>query len=185
MNETYTRKFLQILSAVIISGLIIFLFPRAEIPSYTTITIGLVLSYVFIFTQISKYIQESQTSVLRKFYNILSESFVIIFIISMMLFLIYIFMKFSKKIYDVKPPAEFTLFTRVSYILIIIQMILLFYYFQNLIKKTLTGTTINPTNKVIKMFSDNLNLILGFTTILNFSVTLILYVIISKFTTDG
>ena len=43
MNEKYTKKFLQILSAIIISGIIIFLFPKAEIPSYTTITIGLVL----------------------------------------------------------------------------------------------------------------------------------------------
>lgn len=185
MNEKYSIKFLQILTAIIVSGLIIFLFPKAEVPSYTTITIGVLLAYIFIFTQISKYFQESGGSLLSKMYNILSESFVIVFIIIMLLILLYIFVFFNKKIYEVEPPQEFTLFKWVSYSLLVIQMILLFYYFKNLIKKTLSGSGLDPTNFITKMLANNLNLILGFFTLLNFSVTLIMYIIISKFTTDG
>lgn len=185
MNEKYSIKFLQILTAIIVSGLIIFLFPKAQVPSYTTITIGVVLAYIFIFTQISKYFQEKDGSSFSKMYNILSESFIIIFIIIMLLILLYIFVFFNKKIYDVSPPEEFTLFKWVSYSLLIIQMILLFYYFKNLIKKTLHGTGIDASNMFTKMLGNNLNLILGFFTLLNFGITLIMYIIISKFTTDG
>ena len=44
MDPQYSIKFLQILSSIVLAGLVVFLFPNAELPSYITITIGVFLS---------------------------------------------------------------------------------------------------------------------------------------------
>ena len=97
-------------------------------------------------------------------------------------------MNYKKHIYETKPPDEFIIFKWISYLLLIGQMILLIYYFYSLLKQgsgnlNMTGT--NVMQQLINMITKNLVLILNFVTLLNFSVTGIMYIIISRFTTDG
>ena len=97
-------------------------------------------------------------------------------------------MNYKKNIYETAPPKEFIIFKWISYMLLITQMVLLIYYFYNLLKQgsgNLNNQGANVIQQLTNMINKNLVLILNFVTLLNFSVTGIMYIIISRFTTDG
>ena len=188
MNEIYTKRFLNILTSIIVAGLVIFIFPKAELPSYITITFGVILSFLFLTVVLSNSLNTSGISLKEKFLKLITKSSGVVFIIIMLLSLIYIFMNYKKHIYETKPPDEFIIFKWISYLLLIGQMILLIYYFYSLLNQVSTNLSSQETNvmqQLSNMISKNLVLILNFVTLLNFSVTGIMYIIISRFTTDG
>lgn len=188
MNEKYTKRFLNILTSIIVAGLVIFIFPKAELPSYITITFGVILSFLFLTVVLSNSLDTSSISLKDKFLKLISKSSGVVFIIIMLLSLIYIFMNYKKHIYETKPPDEFIIFKWISYLLLIAQMLLLIYYFYSLLKQgsgNLNTTGSNVIQQISNMITKNLVLILNFVTLLNFSVTGIMYIIISRFTTDG
>ena len=100
MNAEYTIKFLHILASVVIAGLLIFLLPQAEIPSYITIFLSLLLSFLFITIQTTN--PQSTTSnpgIFASIMSLLSQSYSIFFILLMLGFLIFIFSSYKHKIY--------------------------------------------------------------------------------------
>jgi hypothetical protein len=188
MNEKYTKRFLNILTSIIVAGLVIFIFPKAEIPSYITITFGVILSFLFLNVVLSNTINKSSVSLKDKFLKLITKSSGVVFIIIMLISLIFIFMNYKKNIYETAPPKEFIIFKWISYMLLITQMVLLIYYFYNLLKEgsgNLNNQGANVIQQLTNMINKNLVLILNFVTLLNFSVTGIMYIIISRFTTDG
>lgn len=185
MNEIYTKRFLNILTSIIVAGLVIFIFPKAELPSYITITFGVILSFLFLTVVLSNSLNTSGISLKDKFLKLITKSSGVIFIIIMLLSLIFIFMNYKKKIYETAPPKEFIIFKWISYMLLIAQMVLLIYYFYSLLNQGSSSQGTNVMQQLSNMISKNLVLILNFVTLLNFSVTGIMYIIISRFTTDG
>jgi hypothetical protein len=187
MELEYSVKFLQILSSIVLAGLVIFLFPNAELPSYITITFGVTLSFLFLAVQSSK-ILESQTTtgIFSKIKSFFGKSYISIFIILMLLSLISIFSFYHKKIYDITPPQEFTKFKWVSYILLVFQMGLLFVYLKNMfLERIIVQEGKSTLGKVKKVILENTSLLLTLLTLMNSGIAIILYVIIAKFTTDG
>ena len=187
MDPQYSIKFLQILSSIVLAGLVVFLFPNAEIPSYITITIGVFLSFLFLAVQSSKMLElQTKTGTLSKIKSFFGKSYIAVFIVLMLLSLISIFSFYHKKIYEITPPQEFTKFKWVSYILLIFQLALLFVYLKNMfIERISIQEGKSKFEKLKKAILENTSLLLTLLTLMNSGITIILYVIIAKFTTDG
>lgn len=187
MNAEYTIKFLHILASVVIAGLLIFLLPQAEIPSYITIFLSLLLSFLFITIQTSNHqTTSSDDGILITIMNLLSQSYSIFFILLMLGFLIFIFAGYKHKIYATDPPQEFVTLKWISYVLLVFQIGLLFMLLINEVKDKLAS---NSGNSMQKRFYDTLmkngKVYINLLTLLNSFITLALYIVIAKFTTDG
>lgn len=186
MNNEYTIRFLHILASFIIAGTIIFLFPQAEIPSYITIFISLFLAFLFITVQVSNPKQNVELSFLQQVIKYFKQSSSILFVLLIVSFLIAIFVGYHKKIYEITPPQEFTTLKWVSFVLLIFQVGLLFMYLINEAKDTLAIKQNNSmADKIYSTLMKNGKLYVNLLTIINAFVTLALYVVIAKFTTDG
>jgi len=186
MNNEYTIRFLHILASVVIAGLIIFLFPQAEIPSYITIFISLFLAFLFITVQVSNPELNKQLTFFQQIKKYLSQSSSIFFVLLIVSFLIAIFVGFYKKIYELQPPQEFTTLKWVSFIVLTFQLGLLFMYLINEVKDTISMKEGNSLrDKIYSVLMKNGKLYVNLLTLVNSFITLALYVIIAKFTTDG
>jgi hypothetical protein len=187
MNAGYTIRFLHILASVVIAGLLIFLLPQAEIPSYLTIFLSLLLSFLFITIQTSTpQTIGTEPGVLKSIMNLLSQSYSIFFILLMLGFLIFIFSSYKHKIYATEPPQEFVTLKWISYVLLVFQIGLLFMFLMNEVKDKLASSTGNTMQKrFYDALMKNGKVYINLLTLLNSFITLALYIVIAKFTTDG
>ena len=150
----YSSNLLNILTVVAATGLVAFLFPKGELPAYTSTT---------------------------KIWDIFSHSYPTIVLLMLLFFLALIFATYKHNIYDIEPPSEFTAFKWTSYVLLTIQIGILFKY----LKDELHGTQTTSGNKMLNMLMSNLKNVLNVFSLINALVIGFIYVIISKFTTDG
>lgn len=185
----YSNNLLTILTSIAITGLVVFLFPKGELPAYITLIFSVALAFIFVMAQVSRRTTENKTmSLIGKIWSIFSHSYPTIILILLLFFLALIFSTYKHNIYDIEPPKEFTTFKWTSYILIIFQILILFKY----LKDELLGTTVNKgdvnTNiysKALNMIISNLKNVMNVFSLLNALIVGFLYIIISKFTTDG
>jgi hypothetical protein len=133
--------------------------------------------------QVSKRTSSDQTiSIFSKIWGIFSHSYPTIVLIILLFFLALIFATYRHKIYDIEPPTEFTAFKWTSYVLLTLQIVVLFKY----LKDELLGTQSSTSgNKMLNMLMSNLKNVLNVFSLINALIIGFIYVIISKFTTDG
>ena len=180
----YSSNLLNILTAVAVTGLVAFLFPKGERPAYITLIFSVALAFIFVMAQVSRRTSTDQTmSTFSKIWSIFSHSYPTIILIMLLFFLALIFASYKHNIYDIEPPAEFTAFKWTSYILLTFQIVILFKYLKDELLNT--GTTSTSTNKWLNMLMSNLKNVLNVFSLINALVIGFIYVIISKFTTDG
>ena len=180
----YSSNLLNILTAVAVTGLVAFLFPKGELPAYITLIFSVALAFIFVMAQVSRRTSTDQTmSTFSKIWSIFSHSYPTIILIMLLFFLALIFASYKHNIYDIEPPAEFTAFKWTSYILLTFQIVILFKYLKDELLNT--GTTSTSTNKWLNMLMSNLKNVLNVFSLINALVIGFIYVIISKFTTDG
>jgi len=187
MNAEYTIRFLHILASVVIAGLLIFLLPQAEIPSYITIFLSLLLSFLFVTIQTSNpESRSSDSGILTSIMSILSQSYNIFFILLMLGFLILIFTSYKNKIYNTDPPQEFITLKWISYVLLVFQIGLLFMLLINEVKdKLATNSGKTMQRRFYDALIKNGKVYINLLTLINYFITIALYIIIAKFTTDG
>ena len=180
----YSSNLLNILTAVAVTGLVAFLFPKGELPAYITLIFSVALAFIFVMAQVSRRTSTDQTmSTFSKIWGIFSHSYPTIILIILLFFLALIFATYKHNIYDIEPPAEFTAFKWTSYILLTFQILILFKYLKDELLNT--GTTNTSTNKLLNMLMSNLKNVLNVFSLINALIIGFIYVIISKFTTDG
>lgn len=180
----YSSNLLNILMAVAVTGLVAFLFPKGELPAYITLIFSVALAFIFVMAQVSRRTSTDQTiSTFSKIWSIFSHSYPTIVLIILLFFLALIFASYKHNIYDIEPPAEFTAFKWTSYILLTFQIVILFKYLKDELLNT--GTTNTGTNKLLNMLMSNLKNVLNVFSLINALIIGFIYVIISKFTTDG
>jgi hypothetical protein len=180
----YSSNLLNILTAVAVTGLVAFLFPKGELPAYITLIFSVALAFIFVMAQVSRRTSTDQTmSSFSKILSIFSHSYPTIILIILLFFLALIFASYKHNIYDIEPPAEFTAFKWTSYILLTFQIVILFKYLKDELLNT--GTTNTSTNKLLNMLMSNLKNVLNVFSLINALIIGFIYVIISKFTTDG
>ena len=180
----YSSNLLNILTAVAVTGLVAFLFPKGELPAYITLIFSVALAFIFVMAQVSRRTSTDQTkSTFSKIWSIFSHSYPTIILIMLLFFLALIFASYKHNIYDIEPPAEFTAFKWTSYILLTFQIVILFKYLKDELLNT--GTTSTSTNKWLNMLMSNLKNVLNVFSLINALIIGFIYVIISKFTTDG
>lgn len=180
----YSSNLLNILTAVAVTGLVAFLFPKGELPAYITLIFSVALAFIFVMAQVSRRTSTDQTMpTFSKIWSIFSHSYPTIILIMLLFFLALIFASYKHNIYDIEPPAEFTAFKWTSYILLTFQIVILFKYLKDELLNT--GTTSNSTNKWLNMLMSNLKNVLNVFSLINALIIGFIYVIISKFTTDG
>jgi hypothetical protein len=178
----YSSNLLNILTAVAVTGLVAFLFPKGELPAYITLIFSVALAFIFVMAQVSRRTSTDQTaSIFSKIWGIFSHSYPTIVLIMLLFFLALIFATYKHNIYEIEPPTEFTAFKWTSYVLLIFQIVILFKY----LKDELLETTTTSGNKFLSMIMGNLKNVLNVFSIINALIIGFLYVIISKFTTDG
>ena len=179
----YSSNLLNILTAVAVTGLVAFLFPKGELPAYITLIFSVALAFIFVMAQVSRRTSTDQTmSTFSKIWGIFSHSYPTIILIMLLFFLALIFATYKHNIYDIEPPAEFTAFKWTSYILLTFQIVILFKY----LKDELLGTQSSTSgNKMLNMLMSNLKNVLNVFSLINALIIGFIYVIISKFTTDG
>jgi hypothetical protein len=101
-------------------------------------------------------------------------------------FLLIIFIKYYKHIYEVNAPIEFTRMSTISTVFLIIQSLLaLFYLNDQLMKLNPNETSNNVFSKYMDLLMSNLKTYSIFFFIINLIFVGFLYVIITKFITDG
>ena len=182
----YSSNLLNILTAVAVTGLIAFLFPKGELPAYITLIFSVALAFIFVMAQVSRRTSTDQTmSTFSKIWGIFSHSYPTIILIMLLFFLALIFATYKHNIYDIEPPAEFTAFKWTSYILLTFQIVILFKYLKDELLNTGTTNTNTSTNKLLNMLMSNLKNVLNVFSLINALIIGFIYVIISKFTTDG
>lgn len=179
----YSSNLLNILTAVAVTGLVAFLFPKGELPAYITLIFSVALAFIFVMAQVSRRTSTDQTtSIFSKIWGIFSHSYPTIVLLVLLFFLAVIFATYRHNIYDIEPPAEFTAFKWTSYVLLTLQIVVLFKY----LKDELLGTQQSITgNKMLNMVMSNLKNVLNVFSLINALIIGFIYVIISKFTTDG
>ena len=178
----YSSNLLNILTAVAVTGLVAFLFPKGELPAYITLIFSVALAFIFVMAQVSRRTSTDQTtSVLSKIWGIFSHSYPTIVLLVLLFFLALIFATYKHNIYDIEPPTEFTAFKWTSYVLLTLQIVVLFKY----LKDELLGTQTTSGNKMLNMLMSNLKNVLNVFSLINALIIGFIYVIISKFTTDG
>ena len=179
----YSSNLLNILTAVAVTGLVAFLFPKGELPAYITLIFSVALAFIFVMAQVSRRTSTDQTmTTFSKIWGIFSHSYPTIILIILLFFLALIFATYKHNIYDIEPPTEFTAFKWTSYILLTFQIVILFKY----LKDELLGTQSSTSgNKMLNMLMSNLKNVLNVFSLINALIIGFIYVIISKFTTDG
>lgn len=177
----YSSKLLNILTAVAATGLVAFLFPKGELPAYITLIFSIALSFVFVMAQVSRRTQIQQ-SILSKLSSIFVHSYPTIVLMIILFFLALIFATYKHNIYDIDPPAEFTVFKWTSYILLVFQVGILFKYLRDELHDTPLGIS---GKTMMSMLRSNLKNILNVFSLINALIVGFIYIIISKFTTDG
>jgi hypothetical protein len=180
----YSSNLLNILTAVAVTGLVAFLFPKGELPAYITLIFSVALAFIFVMAQVSRRTSTDQTATtFSKIWGIFSHSYPTIVLITLLFFLALIFATYKHNIYEIEPPAEFTVFKWTSYVLLVFQIIILFKYLKDELLET--QTTSKTSNKFLSMIMGNLKNVLNVFSLINALIIGFLYVIISKFTTDG
>lgn len=183
----YSSNLLNILTAIAITGLVIFLFPKGELPAYITLIFSIALAFIFVMAQVSKRTSTNDNlSIFSKIWAIFSHSYPTIILMMLLFFLALIFATYKHNIYDIEPPTEFTAFKWTSYVLIVFQIIILFKYLKDELmgaSDAMTGTSMY--HKALNMVMSNLKNIMNVFSLINALIIGFIYIIISRFTTDG
>lgn len=187
MNTKYSSKFIDIIMSFAIAGMVAFFIPQGALSSYITMLISVCLAYFFVLAQTSRQITSLTEGMFSKIWTMIKNSFPAVLIIMILSVLIIMFSTYHKHIYDIQPPKEFTTFQWVSFILIVFELFFLFKFLKDELLESKADRTPGKTvmSKVYSFILSNLRNLLSLFSIINAMVVGIMYIIISKFVTDG
>ena len=180
------KSLLYLLTVIQFVGLIVYFVPGGIIPAYITILVGVTLAFLFIIIEIARKERESTISRWRKIKMVIAQIGPIIPLVLILSSLIVVFTLRSEMPHCSAPSTEFLTYKWISYSLLTIQLIMLFKYLVDELRGTqskLEGE--NLLAKTYNLVTSNLKYLLYVLSLFNALLVGFLYVIVTKFSTDG
>uniref|UniRef100_A0A6C0KDS7 DUF4149 domain-containing protein n=1 Tax=viral metagenome TaxID=1070528 RepID=A0A6C0KDS7_9ZZZZ len=187
MNTNYSSKFIDIIMSFAIAGMVAFFIPKGALSSYITMLMSVCLAYFFVLAQTSRQVTLLNEGLFSKVGSMIKRSYPPVIIIMILSVLIAMFSSYHKHIYDIQPPKEFITFQWVSFVLIVFELFFLFKFLKDELLETKAERTSSKTtmSKLYNFILSNLKNLLSLFSIINAMIVGIMYIIISKFITDG